>query len=450
MSKRGAWGSKLGFILAASGSAVGLGNIWRFPYITGKSGGAIFVLIYLGSVILIGLPLIIAEVTLGRFTRQNPVGAFNAIRPRTPWTFLGYAGVLTGVMILSYYSVIAGWTVGYIYKSLAGQFTNITSGGAESLFTSFCADSLQQILLLAIFMCITVYIVSKGVSAGIEKFSKILMPALVGIMLILVARSVTLPGAMKGLEFYLYPDFSKLSIQSFMDSMGQALFSLSLGMGTMITYGSYFSKKENIPVSTAWVALFDTAIAITAGFIIFPALFSQGMNPAEGPGLVFNILPVIFAKMPGGVFFGALFFVLLCIAALTSTISLLEVPVAYFLDQKKWNRTKASWLIGGVAFLMGIPSALAAGGSAFFTNLPLLHMDFLTLWDRIWGNYSLSLGAFFLAIFVGYTWKTGNALKEITTQGQTFKLGKFWVIAVKYISPLLILLILISLILKNF
>ena len=444
MASRGNWGSRVGFILAAAGSAIGLGNIWRFPYITGKNGGALFVLIYIGAVLILGLPIMLAEFSLGRTTAKNPVGAFNAIRPGSKWRYTGYLGVVTGVMILSFYSVIAGWTLGYCYKSLSSQFTQISKGQAAAIFRSFIANPGLQILLLAVFMLLTIFIVSKGVSAGLEKYSKILMPALFLIMILLMIRSLTLPGAEKGLLFYLKPDFAKINGRVFLEAMGQAFFSLSLGMGTMLTYGSYLGKKENLVSSAAWVAALDTTVAILAGFIIFPALFSQAMAPDQGPGLVFNILPVIFSHMPGGMWFGALFFVLLAVAALTSTISILEVPVAFLIDEKKWPRRKASWLVGALSFAFGVPSALAGGGLKIFTRLPLLHIDFLSLWDKIWGNVALSVGAFFIAVFVAYVWKTSNALAEITAGGVRFRLAKFWVLAIKYLCPLLILVVLVS------
>lgn len=444
MSSRGTWGSRFGFILAAAGSAIGLGNIWRFPYITGKNGGALFVLIYIGAVLILGLPVMLAEFSLGRATTKNPVGAFAAIRPNSIWHWTGYLGVITGVMILSFYSVIAGWTMGYCFKSLSGQFSNIGKGEAAAIFSRFIASPWLQILLLAIFMFLTIFIVSKGVTAGLEKYSKILMPALFLIMILLMVRSLTLPGAEKGLLFYLKPDFAKINGRVFLEAMGQAFFSLSLGMGSMLTYGSYLSKKENLVSSAAWVAILDTTVAILAGFIIFPALFSQNMAPGQGPGLVFNILPVIFAHTPGGAWFGALFFVLLAVAALTSTISILEVPVAFLIDEKKWPRRRASWLMGALAFAFGVPSALAGGGVKFFSRLPVLHTDFLSLWDKIWGNVALSVGAFFIAVFVAHVWKTANALNEITAGGARFRLAKLWILAIRYVCPLLILLVLIS------
>jgi NSS family neurotransmitter:Na+ symporter len=444
MSSRGAWGSRVGFILAAAGSAVGLGNIWRFPYITGKNGGALFVLIYICAVLALGLPVMLAEFALGRATAKNPVGAFQVIRPGTKWYYTGFLGVITGVMILSFYAVIAGWTLGYFFKTLSGRFHSAGRSQVSAIFGQFIASPWLQISLLALFIFLTVFIVSRGVAAGLEKFSKVLMPALFLILVLLMVRSLTLPGAEKGLLFYLKPDFTKINGRVFLEAMGQAFFSLSLGLGTMLTYGSYLGKKENLVSSAAWVAVLDTTIAILAGFIIFPALFSQNMAPDQGPGLVFSVLPVIFAHMPGGIWFGAFFFVLLAVAALTSTISILEVPVAYFIDEKKWPRRKAAWLMGGLAFAFGIPSALSGGGLKFFSRLPFVHVDFLTLWDKAWGNVALSVGALLMAIFVAHVWKTANALKELTANGIRFRLARLWVVAIKYICPLLILVVLIS------
>ncbi len=444
MAPRGKWGSRVGFILAAAGSAVGLGNIWRFPYMTGRNGGALFVLIYIGCVVILGLPVLLAELALGRATARNPVGAFQAIRPGTKWHYTGYLGVTTAVMILSFYAVIAGWTLGYCFKTIVGRFKTVGQAEVAAIFSQFIASPWLQMALLALFLFLTVFIVNRGVAAGLEKFSKVLMPALFLIMILLMVRSLTLPGAEKGLAFYLQPDFAKINGRVLLEAMGQAFFSLSLGLGTMLTYGSYLGKKENIVSSAAWVAALDTAIAILAGFIIFPALFSQNMAPDQGPGLVFAILPVIFSHIPGGMLFGAFFFVLLAVAALTSTISILEVPVSFLVDEKKWPRRRAAWLTGGVAFLFGIPSALSGGGVKFFSYLPFVHIDFLTLWDKVWGNVALSVGAFLVAIFVAHVWKTSVALEEITANGTRFRLARLWVVAIKYVCPLLILVVLIS------
>ncbi len=444
MANRGNWNSKLGFILAAAGSAVGLGNLWRFPYTAGNNGGGAFLICYLLSVLIIALPVLIAEITLGRYTQKNPVGAYMTIRDTWIWKGVGFLGVASGFMILSFYSVVAGWTVGYFAKSISGHFHGITPDKAAEQFQAFAANPWLQLLLISVFILLTIFVVAKGVSGGIEKYSKILMPMLLGILMLMLVRSLTLEGAGEGIRFYLTPDFSKISSKTIIAAMGQAFFSLSLGMGTMITYGSYLGKKEKIPASAGWVAGLDTLIAVIAGFIVFPALFSQGMNPADqGTGVMFNTLPVLFDKMPLGAVFGPLFFVLLSIAALTSTISILEVPVAYFIDQKGWERKKATWIIGGIALVIGIPSALSNGAVPFFSKLPLVNTDFLSLWDFIWGNLSLSIGALMVAVFVGYIWKSRNALTEIRNSSH-FTLSPLWEILIKYVSPLLILIILLS------
>ncbi|MCD6118131.1 sodium-dependent transporter [bacterium] len=439
--KRGSF-SRIGFILAAAGSAVGLGNLWRFPYTVGHNGGGVFVLIYLLAVVIIAVPVLIAEVTLGRHTRKNPVGAFNYIKPGSQWKLVGFLGVITGFMILSYYSVIAGWTVGYFVKAVAGSFRHITSVQAAESFSTFTSNWWMMTALLAFFIFLTVYIVSKGVAGGIEKYSRILMPILLGILLLLLVRSVTLKGASKGVAFYLKPDLGAISPKLVIQAIGQALFSLSLGMGTMITYGSYVDKKENLPSSAAWIVIFNTVISITAGFIIFPAIFSQGMSPDQGSGVMFNTLPVLFSKMPAGAFFGPLFFLILGIAALTSTISILEVPVAYFIDEKKIDRKKISIIIGVIAFLIGIPSALSQGAVGFFTDIPLIHIGFLDLMNHIWGNLSLSIGAFFVAVFVGHIWKSSNALEEIKSGCARFSISGVWSFTIKYVAPVVIILIL--------
>ncbi len=447
MADRGKWGSRIGFILAAAGSAIGIGNIWRFPYMTGRYGGASFLIVYLAAVILLGLPVMMAEISMGRFTGKNPVGAFKKFKPQGPWKLVGYLGVLAGVMILSYYALISGWTLGYFFKTISGSLKNVETAAAPGIFDSFAANFWLQLLLLAAFIFITGYIVARGVSGGIEKACKILMPVLCIIMFILMARSLTLPNAGKGLEFYLQPDFSKLTPRAIIEAMGQAFFSLSLGMGAMITYGSYLKKEENIPVGAGWVTFLDTFTAIIAGFIIFPALASYGMDPAGGHPLVFHILPVIFARMPFGIVFGALFFLLLCIAALASTISLLEVAVAYCVDEKKWSRKKSVFLAAFITVILGVPSVLSFGNVRFFRQLPLLKVSFFEMMDFLWGTLALSFGALFIVIFVGYVWKSANALKEIEQGTKKFRYGLLWSISVKYLCPVLIVLTLLALIL---
>lgn len=444
---RDQWGSKLGFILAAAGSAIGLGNIWRFPYVTGQNGGAAFVLVYIFFVLAIGLPVMIAELSIGRRTAKNSVGAFIKLAPGSPWVLIGMLGVVTGVGILSFYSVIAGWTLGYFVKTVTGSFSQtLTAEQSVEIFTNFVRNPQLAVSLLFVFVAITGVVVMGGISQGIEKWAKILMPILFVLLLLLTLRSVTLPGAVKGLEFYLKPDFGKLTPGVVGRALGQALFSLSLGMGTMITYGSYLSKKDNLLVSGGFVALFDTLIAFMAGLMIFPALFAMGIDPQGGPGLVFVVLPTIFAEMPLGAFFGAGFFLLLTVAALTSTISLLEVPVAFLVDEYKWKRSTAVVLMGLLAFLLGIPSALSSGAVSWLTKIPALGVSFLDLANIVLGNYSLTIGALFISLFVGYKWGIKAAVKEIENENNVFTLKAVWAFLIRFVCPIAILAIFVYII----
>ena len=438
-AKRGAWGSRIAFVFAAAGSAIGLGNIWRFPYVTGENGGAAFVFIYIGFVVLIGLPVMIAELALGRATQLNPVGAFRKIVPKSMWKGVGMLGVLTGIGILSYYSVIAGWTVGYFFKTLTGTFAQtVSSEQSVELFTQFVGNPAYNTLLLFVFVSLTALVVMGGISSGIERWVKILMPLLLILLILLTLRSVTLPGAAKGLEFYLNPDFSRITPVTVVMALGQALFSLSLGMGAMITYGSYISKSDNLVVSAGWVCLFDTAIAVMAGFLIFPALFSMNIDPEGGAGLVFVVLPTIFNEMPLGGIFGAGFFLLLSVAALTSTISLFEVCVSYLVDEHRWKRRKAALIIALVTVIFGIPSALSFGGVTWLSSIPGLGMGFLDLLNILLGNYSLTLGALLISVFVGYRWGIKAVRAEIEQNHNIFYFRHAWTFLIRFICPVAI------------
>ncbi len=389
---RGNWGTRVGFIAAAAGSAVGLGNIWKFPYITGMYGGAAFVIVYLLFVILICIPVMNSELLIGRLTGKNPVGAFKELIPKSSWWVVGAMGVLAGFIILSYYSVIAGWAIAYIFKS--GAYMAAGAGAEQAnVFVNFITSPVAPIVWHGIFMVICIGIVVAGVEKGIEKYSKILMPALVVLLLILIIRSVTLPGAGKGLAFYLNPDFSKLSAEGILAALGQAFFSLSLGMGCMITYGSYLKKDSNIPTDSYWISGADTLIAFLAGLVIFPAVFAFGLEPGAGPGLTFITLPAVFASMGAiGHFFGILFFILLTVAAITSAISLLEVVCAYFIDEVKWNRKKAAWIMGIIIFLLGVPSSL---GQGVWSGVRIIGgRDILDSLDFIASNLLLPIGGF--------------------------------------------------------
>ena len=435
---RGQWGSTVGFVLAAAGSAIGLGNIWRFPYVTGNNGGAAFVIIYLACVLVICLPYLLAELVLGRHTQRNPVGAIAAIKRHTPWPLVGGLGVLTGVFILSYYAVIAGWAFGYIFKTV------VAPGMPHA---EFAASPAIVVPLFAIFIVLTVLVVIGGVEHGIERWAKILMPILLLLMFVVIIRGCTLPGAGKGLEFYLMPDFSVVTGRVVLEALGQAFFSLSLGMGAIITYGSYLPKTANLWVSGTSVAIFDTGIALLAGFMIFPAVFAMGKDPAQGPPLLFEVLPEIFTHMPFGGVVAVLFFVLLSIAALTSTVSLLEVVVSFFVDERRWTRSRAVWVVGGIAFVVGLPSLLSQGANATLSEMSLLgNTSFLFIMDFLWGNLSLAVGALLLSIFVGWVWGITRAGEEMN-QGSQAGPGwiRLWGFFVRWVCPVLILIVLINL-----
>ena len=434
-NQRGFWGSRLGFILAASGSAVGLGNIWKFPYIVGENGGGAFVLIYLVCIFVIGTPIMLAEFTLGRKTNLNPVGAFHSLKPQSPFVGIGYMGVLAGFLILSFYGVVGGWTFAYVVKSISGSVLSFTSPKeAGAFFGSFIGNTGEMLFYHALFMGVCIAIVLRGVHGGIEKACDILMPTLVFFLILLMIRSLTLDGAMEGVAFYLTPDFSKINANTVLIALGQAFFSLSLGMGCMITYGSYLSEKENLTSSTVYVVMFDTLIALLVGMVIFPAVFAMGLEPTEGPSLVFSVLPTVFTSMPMGQVVSVIFFTLLAIAAITSGISLLEVVVAYFIDQRAWERKKAVLVVGLSIFAFGVPSGLSFGTMA---DIKPMGMTFFDHVDNIASNYLLPLGGMLTAIFVGWVWGTKRAHEEIETHENSFGFpwAQCWEFLIRYITP---------------
>ena len=441
---RGQWGSKLGFIMAAAGSAVGLGNIWRFPYVTGENGGAAFVLVYLVCVFLIGVPLLYVELALGRASGRNPVGAFQKTKPGTPFMFTGVLCLMACFFVLTYYGVIAGWTISFAWSQITQT---------PLVFSEYIAKPGTVLPVFAGFIALTIWIVSAGVEKGIEKWSKILMPVLFVMMLVIIGRSLTLEGASKGISYYLNPDFSKIDGKVVLMALGQAFFSLSVGWGLMITYGSYMPKSQNIVSNGLWVASADTLVAILAGFMVFPAVFAFGMDPGAGPGLTFVTLPKVFAQMTAGWVFGAIFFCLLSVAAVTSSISMLEVPVSYFVDDKPKARKKAAIMVGIFAFLIGIPSAMANGGSEFFSNMELMgKTGFLDIMDQVFGTLCLIVISLSLSIYVGWIWKTEPAVKEISegcpwfTQPMVAGISpaQIWAFFVKYICPVVISLVLVN------
>jgi len=435
--QREQWGSKLGFILAAAGSAVGLGNIWRFPYITGQNGGAAFVLVYVAIVFIIGFSVMLAEMAIGRKAQLNAVGSFEKLKGGM-WPIVGWMGIAAGFIILSFYCVIGGWTIKYTIFSFTGLMDAAAAGKAGEIFGGFVTNTTQVVIYQAIFMLATIFIVAKGIGEGIERYCKFLMPALFVILIVLIVRSVTLPGAEKGMAFYLKPDFSKLSGGSLGAALGQAFFSLSLGMGCMITYGSYVDRKTTLPSSAIQVCTIDTLVALLAGMVIFPAVFAFGVDAGAGPGLTFVTLPGVFAKMPGGMIWSALFFILLFIAAITSSISLLEVVSAYFID-KGWPRAKAAWVLGIIIFAIGVPSAISLTG-----GLKVAGKDFLDAMDFMSSNVLLPLGGVFISLFVGWFW-TAEARKEVSNNGEySFGLMEPWMWVCKVLAPVAILYIFIT------
>lgn len=438
---RDQWGSKIGFILAASGSAVGLGNLWKFPFMAGQNGGGAFVLIYFAILFIVGFTLMLAELTIGRKTQLSPVGAYRALDKRFTW--VGAIGVLAGFLILSFYSVVGGWVIRYIVKAVTGAFTIADPDVLGGLFVNFITNPVEPIIYHLIFMVLTLGIVIGGISGGIEKYSKILMPSLFVMMILIMIRSLTLPNAMEGVRFLLVPDFSKITGDAVLAALGQVFFSLSLGMGAMITYGSYLSKDEDLISSSVQIPLIDTAVALMAGLAILPAVFSFGFDPQGGPGLLFITLPAVFSQMPLGSVFGVIFFTLVLFAALTSSISLLEVVVSYVVDELKWNRKMASIVLGGIIFLMGIPSSLGMG---VWSNIRIvMGRDIFDSVDFIASNVFLPLGGLMLCIFIGWFWGIDKALAEITNNGKlNFALAGAWSFLIKFIAPVAILVIFIQ------
>jgi len=448
---RGQWGSKFGFIMAAAGSAVGLGNIWRFPYLTGENGGAAFVLVYILCVVLVAAPMLINEIAIGRLTGKNPVGAIQQLGGNKLWiTLVGVLPLIVTFVVLSYYSTIAGWTVGYIFISLFSLSIS---------FADFISNPTYMLALGAAVIVLTAYIVLAGVAGGIEKVAKVLMPLLFVLLLIVIMRSITLPGAGKGIEYYLIPDFSKLNGRVILAALTQAFFSLGVGWGMMITYGSYLKKDQNIVTSSLWIGAMDTSIAFLAGFTIFPAVFAFNQSPDQGATLVFNVLSNIFQQMPLGNIAGALFFLLLFFAAITSTISMLEAPSAYFIDQYKWNRKKAGRVVALAAFLFGIPSALSTGA---VEGLSVFQVDFLgviktgvmDIFDYLFGSLFMMLVVLSTCLFTGWFIKTDLLVDEIEKGMPSFKSGrilgiapyKIWVFMIRFVCPIIIGIVILNMI----
>jgi len=427
--QRDGFTSKLGIIAAAAGSAIGLGNIWKFPYITGIYGGAAFILVYLVCIAMIGLPVMLSEFLIGRKAQKNAIGSFKALAPGTPWFLTGWSGFLAAFSILSFYGVVAGWALDYIFKAITGAYVGMAP------------DAI-------VFMILTGAVVLGGVKDGIERYAKILMPLLLVIIIILDIRAVTLPGAGEGVAFLFKPNWGALSAEAVLVALGHAFFSLSLGMGTMITYGSYIGKKENLGTTALQVTIADTVIALLAGLAIFPAVFAFGVEPAAGPGLVFITLPNIFNQMAGGMIWGVLFFVLLSVAALTSSISILEVVVAYFAEEMKMSRLKATVIATTAITIVGVLAGLSYTSVLGGFTLPLPGFGQLVIFDwldMISANYFLPLGGLFISLFVGWSMKKEDVTAEVSNEGKlNVAYMNLFLVFSRFVAPIAIAIVFLN------
>lgn len=438
-NNRANFGSKLGVILASAGSAVGLGNIWRFPFETGNHGGAAFILIYLGCVLFFGIPIMVAEFSIGRHSRANTAGAYQKLAPGTHWRWVGRMGVLAGFLILGYYSVVAGWTLEYIVQAGMNAFAGQSANDFIASFNGFIAHPWRPALWMAVFMLMTHFIIVKGVEKGIEKSAKIMMPMLFLLLIVLAVCSVSLPGARAGIEFLLKPDFSKVDGNVLLGAMGQAFFSLSLGMGCLCTYASYFRNDTNLPKTALNVGWIDTMVAILAGFIIFPAAFSVGIQPDAGPSLLFITLPNVFQQAFGNlpwlaVILSIMFYVLLALAALTSTISLHEVVTAYLHEEFNLTRGRAAKLVTAGCTFLGVLCSLSLGVGKELTVFGLTLFD---LFDFLPAKIMLPLGGFFIAIFTGWYLDKRIVWEEVSNNGTLPKVVyRIWLFLLKYIAPI--------------
>ncbi|WP_148630733.1 sodium-dependent transporter [Bacillus sp. E214] len=440
MQKHEQWSSKIGFILAAAGSAIGLGAIWKFPYMAGTNGGAAFFLLFIAFTLFIGAPILIAEFVIGRNAQKDAVSAYKVIAPNSKWFLLGWMGVIASVLLLSFYSVVGGWILSYLGRSLLGQITGVAN--YESLFNNIIENPYESIISQILFILLTIWVVQGGIKKGIERASKYMMPALFILFIILAVRSLTLDGAMEGVRFFLQPDFNKITGESVLLALGQAFFALSVGTSVMVTYASYLPKNENLMKSGFSVVGLNILISLLAGLVIFPAVFALGYDPASGPGLVFVILPAVFNEIAFGGFFMIIFMILLLFATLTSAFSILEIVVAVISKENPEKRKSSAWLAGVITFIVGIPSALSYG---ILNDVHIAGKTFFDLADFIVSNLALPLGSLFISIFIGYVMDK-NAVRTELQNGSKLKYWMFngWYILVRYVCPAAILLVFLN------
>ena len=436
------FGSKIGIIMASAGSAIGLGNIWKFPYEAGKNGGAAFIIVYLGAIMLVGFSIMIAEYVIGRRGGRNIIGSFKVLAPKSYWWTMGIWGLIAAVAILSFYGLVAGWTLEYLFQASRNMFVGQSSEELKEQFSLFVQHPLRPIFWQVLFMVMTCLMIISGVKNGIERYSRILMPILFVTIVILAIRSVTLPGASAGVEFIFKPDFSVITGHTILNALGLAFFSLSLGMGTIITYGSYVSKNDSLISTSLQVIILDTLIAILAGLAIFPAVFAYGIEPDSGPSLVFITLPNIFQQMPGGMVWGILFFLLLAVAALTSSVSLLEVVAAYISEELKVKRSTATICSTIFITIIGVFCSLSQGVWSEFKIVGLNLFDFL---DVLTSSYLLPIGGVIISLFVGWRMPKADFIDELQSGANV----KIYVInllrfILRYIAPAAILFVFLS------
>lgn len=434
------WSSRLGFILASTGSAVGLGNIWRFPSTAAENGGGAFVFLFLVVMVLVGVPALMAELALGRRTGRNAVDAFLQIRRGSGWGFVGALGVLAAFLILSYYSVIAGWVLAYGAKAARGEFAGLSAPMLADAFADFAGHPWWPLAWHAAFMLLTVAVVLGGVKRGIERWARLLMPGLVGLLLLLLSRVLTLDGALAGATWFLQPHWDQVTWQAVLRATGQVFFSLSIGMGVMITYGSYLDRTEDIPRSAIYVAAADTGIALLSGTIVISTLFAFDLPVEGGARLIFVTLPAVLGRIPLGSALTAVFFAMVAVAALTSAVALLEVVVAFVTQRTRLGRRGATLVAACLTYGLGIPSALSQGAY----RIHLFSRDFLSAADYAASNLLLPLGGLLTAVFVGWAWGAGAAIAELRNGSGGFRAAAIWSFSIRIVLPIAVAVILLS------
>jgi neurotransmitter:Na+ symporter, NSS family len=432
--------SKIGFIMAAAGSAVGLGSIWKFPYVVGENGGGAYLLVYMLALIIIGIPIMIAEFVMGRRSGKNAVDAYSYYSKK--YKFVGVFSMLAPAVILSYYCVIGGWAIMYLYLTLTGKLVGLAPEGYSEMFAAASSNMGMSGFFFVLFAVLSILVVIKGVSQGIEKVCNILMPGLFIIMLVLSIIGVLLPGGMEGVKWYLTPDFSVINGSTFVAAVGQVFFTMSLGMGIMVTYASYLKKDEDMPKAATITIIFDTIVSLLAGFAIFPAVFAFGLAPKSGPGLVFITLPNVFSQLPFGTLAAVAFYVLLIFAALPSAISLLEVPVAYAIEKYNMKRSKAAIVIGTIIIIVGIPTLLSFGP---WSQVKVFGLNFFDLYDHTASYIILPLIGLAGSLILTFTWDKKIVMDEVTNNGKVkFALKNVWYYSIKYLSPILLIIVFLT------